>query len=97
MLVIDPYDNVVADCDTLTFDSERIPNAELIALACNNHYSLVNALTRLSDVSTIACNLRRSNFAIRGDVWKELYDATDAARKVIADLEKSEMPPLLVT
>jgi len=89
MLVVDPYDNVVADCQTETFESERFANAEMIALACNNHYRLVEALSRLSEVAAVTCNLGRSNFAIRADVWNEMHAATDAARVALDKLEEN--------
>lgn len=97
LLIVDPYDNVVADCEAETFECERMPNAELIAFACNNHYRLVEALTRLSDVSVVLCNLGKSNFALRADVWTEMYTATDAARAVLAELQESGKSAPLVT
>lgn len=97
LLILDPYDNVVADCEAETFESERMSNAELIALACNNHYGLVEALKRLSDVSEVICNLRKSNFALRADVWGEMDAATDAARVALAELERGSKSAPLVT
>jgi hypothetical protein len=87
---MDPYDNVVADCATETFDSEKLPNAALIALACNSHYQLTSALRRLSEVATVVCNLKQSNFAARADVWKELEAANNVACAAIAEAEENE-------
>jgi len=58
LVVLDAYGNVVADCEVETFECERMANAELIALACNNHDKPVGALRRLADVSAVLCNLR---------------------------------------
>lgn len=88
--LMDPYDNVVADCATETFDSEKPRNAELIALACNNHYQLVSALRRLSDVATVICNLKGERFSMRADLWKELEAANNAACAAIDEVEESE-------
>jgi ribosomal protein L2 len=61
-------------------------NAEFIALACNSHYTLVDALARLTDASTVLTNLKQSNFAIRADVWDEMYAANKAAQVALAEL-----------
>jgi len=87
---MDPYNNVVADCLTETFDSEKLQNAELIASACNSHYQLMSALRRLSEVATVVCNLKQATFSMRADVWKELETATKAASAAIAEAEENE-------
>lgn len=92
LVLLDPYGNVVADCEVETFGTERIPNAELIALACNNHQRLVDALRRLVDICSVFCNLKQASAAIRVDVWGEMCAANNAARLVITEVEKMAQP-----
>src|ERR1035437_9138901 len=88
--IMDPYDNVVADCQTETFASEMLPNAELIAVACNSHYQILSALRRLSEVTTVLANLKQYSFGARADLWKELEAANTAACAAIAEVEQKE-------
>lgn len=87
LVLLDPYGNVTADCDVETFESERASNAELIALACNNHYTLVDALSRLTDISSVFCNLRNEKMSIRDDVWLALDAAANNARMVLGAVD----------
>ena len=88
LVLLDPFGNVVADCDVETFECERMANAELISIACNSHHKLVAALSRLADASAVFCNLKKSNLSIRQDVWEEMDAATTAARAVLMGIAK---------
>ena len=89
LVVLDAYGNVVADCEVETFECERMANAELIGVACNNHYKLVGALKRLADVCAVLCNLRTYPAAIRQDVWVEVEAATTAAMTALEEVKRS--------
>ena len=88
LVVLDPYGNVVADCEVETFECERMANAELIAMACNNHYKLFGALRRLADVSAVLCNLRSYPASIGQDVWVEVEAATTAAMAALEEAKR---------
>lgn len=92
VVVVDAYGNVVADCDVETFRVERVPNAELIALACNSHHKLVEALKRLVDVSAVACILNETHCQIRADVWSELCRASRMAQEALGEAETRTQP-----
>jgi hypothetical protein len=91
LVVLDAYGNVVADCEVETFECERMANAELIALACNNHDKLVGALRRLADVAAVLCNLRAYPSAIRQDVWGEVEAATAVAKMALEEAQRSAL------
>ena len=91
LVVLDAYGNVVADCEVETFECERMANAELIALACNNHDKLMGALRRLADVSSVLCNLRAYPSGIRQDVWGEVEAVTAVARIAPEEAQRSAL------
>jgi predicted butyrate kinase (DUF1464 family) len=90
LVVVDVYGNVVADCEVETFEVERASNAEFIAVACNNHYKMTEALKRLVEISAIAYNLKQSGNTNQAEIWAEIFAATKAAQEAIAEIETKQ-------
>jgi hypothetical protein len=84
LCVVDAYGNVVADCETETFDLEKCANARLIAEACSNYHAVYQALVRLLEVSFVIHKTCNPSIA-RDDVKNELKRAIQVGQAAIAD------------